>query len=180
MESFLAQPRSQPAPVDVFTRVPAEHYDQCHTMRGQIVTEFMAPVEPLFANKSFRGQAVTIGIGDGSNEIGMGKIPWEVIATNVPNGAITACRVATDFNLVCGISNWGAYALGVGVWKQAGKSFSPHLFNIETERIIGEKMVAEAGLVDGMTGQRALLVDGLPWDVYSRPIAEMFSLLAAE
>jgi hypothetical protein len=50
----------------------------------------------------------TIGIGDGGNEIGMGKIPWEVIRRNIPGGGRIACRVPTSFLLVCGISNWGA------------------------------------------------------------------------
>ena len=176
-ESFLAQARPRPAPVETFARVPAEHYDQCHTMRGQIIAEQMVPVSQLF--EAIRNQAVTIGIGDGGNEIGMGKIPWEVIATNVPNGAITACRVATDYNLVCGVSNWGAYALGAGVWHLTGKSLPVHLFNVERERIIGEKIISSVKLVDGVTGQRTLSVDGLPWDVYSQPIAEMFSLVAA-
>ena len=45
----------------------------------------------------------------------MGKIPWDVIRRNVPNGGLIACRVPTDHLIVAGVSNWGAYALAAGV-----------------------------------------------------------------
>ena len=61
-----------------------------------------------------RRRTVTIGIGDGGNEIGMGKIPHETIVKNIPNGDLIHCRVPTDHLIVAGVSNWGAYALAAG------------------------------------------------------------------
>ena len=50
-------------------------------------------------------------IGDGGNEIGMGKIHSRVIASSITNAAEIACVVPTDHLLVCSVSNWGGYAL---------------------------------------------------------------------
>jgi hypothetical protein len=57
----------------------------------------------------------SLGIGDGGNEIGMGKIRWEIIRRNIPRGGLVACRVPVDHLIVCGVSNWGAYGLAAGV-----------------------------------------------------------------
>src|SRR5205807_1527308 len=73
----------------------------------------------------------TIGVGDGGNEIGMGKIPWDVIRRNVPNGGLIACRVPTDYLIVAGVSNWGAYALAAGVALLRGAKLDPSLFDAE-------------------------------------------------
>ena len=50
----------------------------------------------------------------------MGKLPWATIRKNVPQGGVVACRVATDYLIVAGVSNWGAYALS-----RAGDGASP-------------------------------------------------------
>src|SRR5258707_3766177 len=70
----------------------------------------------------------TTGIGDGGNEIGMGKIPWDVIRRNIPNGGLVACRVPTDHLIVCGVSNWGAYGLAAGVAFFRGQKAEPPIF----------------------------------------------------
>ena len=44
-------------------------------------------------------------LGDGGNEIGMGKIPHETIVKNIPNGDLIHCRVPTDHLIVAGVSN---------------------------------------------------------------------------
>src|SRR5262249_10800728 len=96
--------------------VPAAHQDRYHNMRGEDATECMAPAHLLFEDAVRQNPPLmTIGIGDGGNEIGMGKIPWDTIRRNVPNGGLIACRVPTDHLIVAGVSNWGAYALAAGV-----------------------------------------------------------------
>jgi hypothetical protein len=105
----------------------------------------------------------TIGIGDGGNEIGMGSIPWQVIHANIPSGlgARIACRVATDWTIACGVSNWGAYGLATAIaWLRK----QPELLLEWTdarERAVLAAMV-DAGAVDGVTGKPTLSVDGLP------------------
>ncbi len=108
----------------------------------------------------------TIGIGDGGNEIGMGKIRWDTIRRNIPNGGLIACRVPTDHLIVAGVSNWGAYALAAGVAYLRGVKLDPALFDIERERELLRVMVEAGPLVDGVTGRATVSVDGLPFDEY--------------
>src|SRR5262249_33810466 len=111
--------------------------------------------------------AVTIGVGDGGNEIGMGKLPWPLIADRIPGGATIACRVATDHLIVAGVSNWGAYALAAGVALLRGVVPPDDWFDLDREPAIPRRMVDEGGLVDGVTGRPAASVDGLPFDEYA-------------
>ena len=121
---------------------------------------------------------VTIGIGDGGNEIGMGKIPHETIVKNIPNGDLIHCRVPTDHLIVAGVSNWGAYALAAGVFVLRGVTPPPDLFDPETELRILEVMVKEGPLVDGVTGKQTATVDGLTWDEYAKPLIRIRDILA--
>src|SRR5438874_2583567 len=108
--------------------MPPEHRDRCHTMRGIDVTDTVSPAHWLFEDKR---RPVTIGIGDGGNEIGMGKIGWEVVSRNIPRGGLIACRVPVDHLVVAGVSNWGAYALAAGVHALRGARPGIDLFNSE-------------------------------------------------
>src|SRR5262249_7000446 len=114
-----ASVRSQPGATELtveqfFREVPPEHHDRCHNMKGKDITALMGPAHQLFDTARTVGGLTTIGIGDGGNEIGMGKVPWEVIRGNIPGGGLIACRVPTDYLIVCGVSNWGAYGLAAG------------------------------------------------------------------
>jgi hypothetical protein len=119
----------------------------------------------------------TIGIGDGGNEIGMGKIPHETIVKNIPNGDLIHCRVATDHLIVAGVSNWGAYALAAGVYLLRGVKPLADLFDPDREQEILEVMVHEGRLVDGVTGKQTATVDGLSWDEYTRPLVRIRDIL---
>ena len=55
---------------------------------------------------------VSVGIGDGGNEVGMGSVYQQVIKSSVPMAAEIACVVPVDHLLVSSVSNWGSYALG--------------------------------------------------------------------
>ncbi len=146
-----------------------------YTMRGRDVTRFtrcsdrcngLYPQRP----KDTFADGVTIGIGDGGNEIGMGKIPHETIVKNIPNGDLIHCRVPTDHLIVAGVSNWGAYALAAGVYVLRGVKPPADLFDPDREREILEVMVREGPLVDGVTGKQTATVDGLTWDEYVKPL----------
>lgn len=156
-------------------QVPAEHRDRCHTMRGRDITDFMSPAHRLFefASTLDRGSITTIGIGDGGNEIGMGKIPWEVIQRNIPDGGIVACRISTDHLIVAGVSNWGGYALAAGVALLRQASLDPGLFDPHRERALLEAMVQAGPLVDGVTGKPTATVDGLSWERYSEVLTRI-------
>jgi hypothetical protein len=152
--------------LDFLDACPPEHQDRCHTMRGRDITERMSPAHLLFECAQQEKSITTIGIGDGGNEIGMGKIPWEIMHRNIPGGGLVACRVPTRHLIVCGISNWGAYALARGVWLLRGQPFPAVLADPENERKILQVMVERGPLVDGVTGQPTVSVDGLDFDKY--------------
>ena len=148
----------------------------CYTMRGRDISDHMAPVESLFA-PSERLARRTIGIGDGGNEIGMGKIAPGIIAANIPQGELIHCTVATDYLVVAGISNWGAYALAAGIALAMGRTLPPELFDPAREKSILEAMVAGGHLVDGVSAQPTATVDGLNWDDYVKPLLQIESIV---
>ena len=77
-----------------------------HNMRGIDITEWTAPLSQL----TLLGLH-TIGVGDGGNEIGMGRVEDYAIEGVVDHGENIACTVPTDRLVVAGTSNWGAHAL---------------------------------------------------------------------
>ena len=146
-----------------------------HTMRGRDITDLMRPADHLFGP-----DRVTIGIGDGGNEIGMGKVPHDTVVKNIPNGDLVHCRVPTDHLIVAGVSNWGAYALVAGVHVLRRVTPPGVGFDLDLERAILEVMVREGPLVDGVTGQQTATVDGLTWDEYARPLLRIREILEAQ
>jgi hypothetical protein len=143
--------------------VPPQHRDRCHTMRGRDVTDMMSPAHLLFEASA---GMTTIGIGDGGNEIGMGKIARAVICRNIPGGDIVACRVPVQHLIVCDISNWGAYALAAGVAVLRGRKLDGRLWDGAVERKLLEEMIRRGPLVDGVLGQQVATVDGMAWEKY--------------
>jgi hypothetical protein len=147
-----------------------------YTMRGRDITEHNRYAR-AFDDLRFSSGAVTIGIGDGGNEIGMGKITHDTIVKNIPNGDFIHCRVPTDHLIVCGVSNWGAYALVAGVYVLRGVKPPADLFDPDREREILEVMVKHGPLVDGVTGQQTATVDGLTWNEYVAPLVRIREIL---
>ena len=170
---------------------PAWKDGRCYTMRGRDVTDQMRPAHVLIEHGVVPHPAIvssgvvpipkftTIGIGDGGNEIGMGKIPHQTIVRNIPNGDLIHCRVATDHLIVAGVSNWGAYALAAGVALLRGVKLPAELFDPNRERAILQTMVDAGPLVDGVTGKQTATVDGLSWEDYIRPLQEIGRILEA-
>jgi len=167
---LIALERSGPS--HDFESIPPDHRGRNHTMRGRDITDLTAPAHLLFE----RPRAyVTIGIGDGGNEIGMGRVPYPTICKNIPNGELTACRTATDHLIIAGVSNWGAWALAAGIMRTKGK-LNAALFDPDRERKLLEHLVAHAPLVDGVAGQRTTTVDGLSFDEYVKPLIRIGDL----
>jgi D-glutamate cyclase len=162
-------------------RVGPNHvHDRCHTMRGRDITDLMSPAHRLFLpSPRRRGEYITIGIGDGGNEIGMGKIPRDIIERNIANGGLIACRVPTEHLIVCGVSNWGAYALAAGVSVLHGKPLDAAIFDPAREFAILELMVEEGPLVDGVLGKPSATVDGLTWEQYADVLVRIGEIVAS-
>jgi hypothetical protein len=178
--SIRAQPCTDERTVERFlAEVPQSEHGRCHTMRGVDITEQMRDAAFIFERSGGGDHPVTIGVGDGGNEIGMGKVPWDVIRRNIPRGGIIACRVATDHLIVAGVSNWGAYALASGVALLRGYSPPDDWFDVEKERGILAEMVAQGPLVDGVKQHPAVSVDGLEFNEYIEPLRRIAAMVRA-
>jgi len=158
-------------------RVGPSRDGRMYSMRGRDITDHMVACHEAFQKPAPPGGVTTIGIGDGGNEIGMGKIPHETIVKNIPNGDLIHCRVPTDHLIVAGVSNWGAYALAAGVYVLRGVTPPLDLFDPDREREILEVMVREGPLVDGVTGKQTATVDGLTWDEYVKPLIRIREIM---
>jgi hypothetical protein len=165
-QSLAAQPRNTSVPLAKFrAAVPPAHRNHCHNVRGQLIDSTTAPLHLLYKEGS---DVKTIGIGDGGNEIGMGCIPWEDLARRI-EGDVSAwipCRIATDWNLIAGTSNWGAFALAAATLALMNRVEALRPLDEEFHRQLLEQMVADGPAIDGMTRRREATVDGLPFATY--------------
>jgi hypothetical protein len=174
-QSLQAQHRTAAAPLGEFEHeVPLSSRDMSHNMRGVPIDAWTARAHRLFEIAAKRKLPVTtIGIGDGGNEIGMGAIPWEILRSAITVGpsALVPCRIATNFTILAGVSDWGAYALALAVLHLRGLTAELTGSNAEQLRELIERLVRDAGLVDGVTGRREASVDGLPLETYLQVFA---------
>lgn len=174
-DSLLAQSRTGPPPEEEFRhRVPLETQNRCHNMRGVPIDDVTAPAHDLFDYIARQQLPITtIGIGDGGNEIGLGCLPWEYLCQAILQGPAEriACRVATDWTLVAGVSDWGGYALGLALAALRGTPSAASAWNCAMQRELVMALVREAGAVDGVTRQREATVDGLPLETYLQGLA---------
>ncbi len=158
-----------------------------YSMSAQDVTEHTAPIDDWFLAASrnnpgnspdaeiaedFAGEIVTVAIGDGGNEIGMGNVATRV-RRDVPHGETIACIVPADHLIVAGVSNFGAYALAGALSLLAGRDLLP------TRRQAGEDILAcvAAGACCGHTFRNEPLVDGLPLEASLEMLDRLRALL---
>jgi hypothetical protein len=128
-------------------------------MRGEDITDRCACFDYFIELAA----CPTIAIGDGGNEIGMGKIRSAVEALAI-TPAITSC----DELLVADVSNWGAYGLIaiIGYW--LGDDLLGKISPLELLRFL-----SQGGSVDGVTRENTLTEDGLPASEGLRLIEEL-------
>ena len=98
---------------------------------------------------------LTIGIGDGGNEIGMGRFV-DVIEKNL---AIPPSIIETDYTLLATTSNWGAYGFITALESLSGVPLLPSLE--EVTHFLDH--IVRLGAVDGVLGKSSRTVDGLDW-----------------
>ena len=144
-----------------------------YSMRGEILDDIAPAADRLFTPDPGRGW-VTLALGDGGNELGMGSLR-ETLKDEVPRGNLIFCVSPADHTLACGISNWGGYALAAALSILSGALL---LRNPEQERKLLEALV-EVGAVDGCTRERTLSVDGLPWEDYSKTLHAIYDLTSS-
>jgi len=115
---------------------------------------------------------VTVAVGDGGNEIGMGNVRAR-LARQSPTMARIASVVRVDHLVVAGTSNWGAYGVVAALQRLAR---CPLLHTPALERRLLEACVA-AGAVDGLLRHRRPTVDGLPPEIHAA-LVELLRLAA--
>lgn len=89
---------------------PAASDGHFYTMRGRQMDEVLAPLERLL--DLVPASVQSIGIGDGGNEVGMGKVLGRIMAsTRIGKAEQIACCTSTTWLLAASVSNWGGTAL---------------------------------------------------------------------
>jgi len=118
-----------------------------YNMRGECISARTA----CFDNFVKLAECPTIAIGDGGNEIGMGKIGEAIAKLNIVPSA-TGC----DELIVADVSNWGAYGLVsfLSLWRQ--RDFLREIVPLDILRYI-----SALGSVDGVTRVNRLTEDSL-------------------
>jgi hypothetical protein len=160
----------------------------CYTMRGIDMTEkgLIAPLHRLVTetrrtsksgtNNPNRYDIPFIAIGDGGNELGMGKVLPKIIGSpKIRNGAKTGCAVPADYLIAASVSNWGGYALAASmVVAYVLSNNSETLSVVDVQKLVNrclpshddevallDRCVA-AGCRDGVSGKLEATVDGMP------------------
>jgi hypothetical protein len=123
---------------------------------------------PRYKNSGDRAprRPVTIGVGDGGNEIGMGRVRAR-LAREGELMARIASVVSVDHLVVAGVSNWGAY----GIVAQLGRLTGQPLLHTPTDERTMIDACVSAGAVDGLTRRREPSVDALPADTHAAVVA---------
>jgi hypothetical protein len=182
--SIERQPHSADNVREEFLRlVPESDRDVCHDMRGESIERWTARTHRLFEwIVEQRLGVTTIGIGDGGNEIGMGRFAWETIVRAIGSemaGKI-ACRVSTDYTIVGGVSDWAAYALALAFARLRGIADRHQTWNAQFQADLVKHLVERGGAIDGITRRGEATVDGLPLELYLEPLVAMRKLLSFE
>jgi hypothetical protein len=127
---------------------------------------------PLQQCRRSSSRPVTIAIGDGGNEIGMGNVRGRLVRQGRLMARISSV-VRVDYLVVAGTSNWGAYGIVAALQRLARR---PLLHTPGLECRLLEACVA-AGAVDGLLRQRRPTVDSLPLEVHTA-VVELLGLAA--
>lgn len=150
---------------------PAED-GRCYNMRGDDITSYTAPLHILFDQNLF----TTIGIGDGGNEIGCGKIPQYKLNNTQKE---IACVVPSTYLIMTGVSNWGAVALlgSIALLRPDLEDLLNNL-TLKIDFLILNTLIENQLAVDGINTERNLSVDNLLWwDVHARVFLYMLDVL---
>jgi hypothetical protein len=133
------------------------------TASAKDMTHILAPLDRLINHCAVRGVRST-GIGDGGNEVGMGKV-FGLVHQFVKNGPVIACVTKTDNLVVASVSNWGGYALSAAIALVAnggplGPTATAAVVNVDQEAALCQALV-DSGAADGLTGKCELSIDGM-------------------
>lgn len=161
-ERWLAEYR--PALMVAIERPGANRRGACHSMRGRSLTHCVNNIEDLFVAASHAG-VLTLGIGDGGNALGLGRLE-NVVIDNLPEGKDCGCgcgggiaaAVEATTLVTAVVSNFGATAVAAALAMLTGKRDA--LPPVELELRALEECIRGGG-VEGRHYQTLPTVDGL-------------------
>lgn len=129
-----------------------------YSMHALDITSFCPDTDFLFYHARNR-KIPTVCIGDGGNEVGMGKVKDQIIQ-QVPLGETIAAAFEADILLACGVSNWGGIGLAGLLSVMAGNNVL-HTDEKEAAMILA---MADCGAVDGVLKKVGTTIDGFSFE----------------
>lgn len=135
-----------------------------HTMGGLNITGTHSKVEAIIEEARNRG-ILTVAIGDGGNEVGMGLIA-DTVRRHVPYGEVCRCpckggiaaESKVDVLAVASISNWGGYGLAAMLAILTGRKTAMHNQEDEKREL---NLIAREGALDSVSYLTEPSVDGV-------------------
>ncbi len=135
-----------------------------HTVTGRRIKKEDIANAYFLLDQAERKEILTIGVGDGGNEIGNGVI-YEEIRQITDYGSVCVCGCnggiatvsKTDVFVAASISNWGMYGICAMLALMTNKEWALH--GPDTERDMIEACIHN-GSVDGTSNRPLLRVDG--------------------
>ncbi|NXB93335.1 GLUCM protein, partial [Vidua chalybeata] len=145
------------------------------------IKHLVDPIDELFLAAQTIPGITTTGVGDGGNELGMGKVK-DAVKKHIKNGDVIACDVEADFTVVAGVSNWGGYAIACALHvlrcceihdrylrravgfprAPSQRLWLPALPSVPKEEKLLKTLV-QLGVRSGKTASLEMEVDGLPF-----------------
>lgn len=128
-----------------------------YNQQGNSISHHHFKLDECFTKAQKLG-IVTIGIGDGGNELGLGN-DYNLFRKSIANGEKIATVTSSDFHIMCGVSNWAGYAIA------ALLNFEAKNDNFYDETLLDCIMtkIIDNGAVDGVVKKATKTVDGLPY-----------------
>lgn len=122
-------------------------------MSSQDISDYTAKMDYLFPQEQ-----LSVGIGDGGNEIGMGNLAQEISQT--PGFPDEPPVTRTTHLVISSVSNWGAYGVAAGLSMLHKRDLLPTP-ELEADMI---RQMVDMGAVDGESLEPIYGVDGFPVD----------------
>ena len=154
--------RWRPSAVVAIERCSRTRGGQYLNFRRVDISPWTAQVDDLLAYPD----AVTVGIGDGGNEIGMGSLAAAITAElGIPEPAATPAQ----YPVLATVSNWGAYGLIAYLSRLAGRDLLP----ADAEEIAGLDALVANGAVNGVSGRAEPIIDGFAPEIQVALLARL-------
>jgi hypothetical protein len=149
-------------------RCGQNQYQDYANMRGVSIKEHTAPIDRMFM-LAIEKKIMTVGVGDGGNEIGMGNLKHEITEYL----SLEPCQVEVTYPVIATVSNWGAYGLIAYLSILSGKNVLPPFEKFWSYL----KKTVAMGSVDGILKEAVCKVDGFDRSVEEEIIESLTQIV---